>query len=523
MTKKTDLSFTLNRRQAIATLGAGLGATALSGSFAGKVLAAEGDTLTWAVHLSPTNLFFDPGITPGTGAPLMIQYALHDALIRPVRDETTALSLAESMEEAEDGLSYTFTLREGLKFQNGEPLTAEDAKFSFDRYKGANAELIRKFVKDAEVLDERTIRYNLSEPWPDFLTIFGTPASGVAWVVPKDYIEEVGEDAFKNNPIGAGPYRIKKFSPGSEIEFEASEHYWRKTPEVPHLVMRMVPDASTRLAAVQNGEVDFTYGVQGDLVRKAQADPNLRVVSATLSVTNFAIFASQYDSASPWSDIRIRQAANLALDRAGMNEVAYAGLATVSSSIIPHIMDFYWAAPAIPYDPEAAVALLAEAGYPSGFDGGEIFASSDDDLAEFVQANLAAVGINMRLNTAERASQLQRMMEKKLTGIVLIASSAPGNAAIRLQQFVDSHGSLSYIHDESLDAAIEEQARILDPAERAAKLDAIQKRIYDESLFMPIIESAYPVVIGPRVDFDGVNGIPGSPYTTPYEDLTLKS
>lgn len=523
MSHKTRLPRTLNRRQALATMGTLLGASALSGTFVGRSFAAEGQTLTWAVHLSPTNLFFDPGITPGTGAPLMIQYALHDALIRPVRGEATALSLAESMDTADDGLSYTFVLREGLKFQNGDPLTAEDAKFSFDRYKGANAELIREFVREAEVIDDRTIRYHLSEPWPDFLTIFGTPASGVAWVVPKAYIESIGEDEFKNAPIGAGPYRLKSFKPGTEIEFEASEHYWRKTPEVPHLLLRMIPDAATRLAAITNGEVDFAYGIQGDLVREAQANPDLRVESAALAVSNFAIFASQYDTDSPWSDARVRQAANLALDRASMNEVAYAGLARVSSSIIPHVMDFYWAPPEIAYDPEAAKALLAEAGYPDGFDGGEIYASSDDELAEFVQANLAAVGINMRLNTAERASQLQRVMDKKLTGIVMTGSGAPGNAAIRLQQFVDSEGSMSYIHDDELDAAIEAQARILDPVERAAKLDAIQKQLFDENTFMPIIEFSFPVVIGPRVDYDGVNGIPGSPYTTPYEDLTIKS
>lgn len=523
MSHESRLPRTLNRRQTLTTMGAVLGASALSGMLAGSAFAADGQKLTWAVHLSPTNLFFDPGITPGTGAPLMIQYALHDALIRPIRGEATGLSLAESMEVADDGLSYTFVLREGLKFQNGDPITAEDAKFSFDRYKGANAELIREFVREAEVVDERTIRYNLSEPWPDFLTIFGTPASGVAWIVPKAYIESVGEDEFKNAPIGAGPYRLKSFKPGNEIEFEASEHYWRKAPEVPDLLLRMIPDAATRLAAIRNGEVDFAYGIQGDLVREAQADPNLRVVSAALAVSNFAIFASQYDTSSPWSDARVRQAANLALDRAGMNEVAYAGLATVSNSIIPHVMDFYWAPPAIPYDPEAAIALLTEAGYPNGFDGGEIFASSDDELAEFVQANLAAVGINMRLNTAERASQLQRVMDKKLTGIVMTGSGAPGNAAIRLQQFVDSGGSLSYIHDDTLDAEIGGQARILDPVERAAKLDAIQQQIHDETLFMPIIEFSFPVVIGPRVDYDGVNGIPGSPYTTPYEDLTIKS
>lgn len=523
MTRNSIISKPLTRRSALATLGAIVGGTAISGAFAGRGFAADGQKLTWAVHFSPTNLFFDPGITPGTGAPLIVQYAMHDALIRPIKGKATGLSLAESMEEAEDGLSYTFVLREGLKFQNGDPVTAEDAKFSFDRYKGANNELIRNFVTEAQVIDERTIRYVLSQPWPDFLTLFGTPASGVAWILPKAYMESVGEDGFKAAPIGAGPYRLAEFSAGTEIVFEASEHYWRKTPEVPTLVLRVIPDASTRLAAIQNGEVDFAYGIKGDLVTQAMAQPDLRVKSSAIPVTNFVVYASQNDADSPWSDVRVRRAANMAIDRAGINQVAYAGLGTESISIIPHVMDFYWQPPAIPYDPEGAKKLLAEAGYPNGFDGGDLNASSDDELAELIQANLGGVGINMKIRTAERASYLQAVMGKELTGLVLTGSGAPGNAATRLQQFVHSGGALSYLKNDGIDAAIDEQAENLNPEARKAQLDAIQKQLYDEAMFMPVVEFSFPVVIGPRVDYDGVNGIPGNPYTGPYEDLTLKS
>ncbi len=375
----------------------------------------------------------------------------------------------------------------------------------------------------AEALEEQEERkYVLAKPWPDFLTIFGTPASGVAWVLPKAYLEEVGDEGFKNAPIGAGPYRLAAFAPGTEITFEAFEDFWRKKPEVPTLVFRVIPDAATRLAAIRNGEVDFAYGIQGDLVKEAQSLPDLRVESAAIPVTNFVVFASAFDPASPWSDERVRRAANLAIDRAGMNEAAYAGLGRVSYSIIPHVMDFYWQPPEIPYDPEGAMALLAEAGHAGGFDGGDLYTSSEDALAELIQANLAAVGINVRLRPSERASHLQQVMEKKLTGLVLTGSGAPGNAASRLQQFVHSDGTLSYIHDGELDAEITEQAETLDPEKRKAELDTIQEQIFDRSLFMPIVEFPFPVVIGPRVDYAGVNGIPGNPYTGPYEDLTLK-
>jgi peptide/nickel transport system substrate-binding protein len=316
---------------------------------------------------------------------------------------------------------------------------------------------------------------------------------------------------------------MAEFSAGTEITFEASEHYWRKTPEVPTLVLRVIPDASTRLAAIQNGEVDFAYGVKGDLVTQAMAQPDLRVKSSAIPVTNFVIFASQYDADSPWNDVRVRRAANMAIDRPGINQVAYAGLGTESVSIIPHVMDFYWQPPAMPYDPEGAMKLLAEAGYPNGFDGGVLNASSDDELAELIQANLGAVGINMTIRTSERASYLQNVMSKELTGLVLTGSGAPGNAATRLQQFVHSGGALSYLQDDKIDAEINAQSENLNAEERKEQLDAIQKHIYDEAMYMPVVEFSFPVVIGPRVDYDGVNGIPGNPYTGPYEDLTIKS
>lgn len=338
----------MSRRGVLAGLAASVGAPLVAGACPGAASAAPGDKLTWAVHFSPTSLFFDPGVTPGTGAPLIVQYAVHDALIRPIEGQATGLSLAESMEAAEDGLSYTFKLREGLKFQNGDPLTAEDAKFSFDRYSGANQELIREFVSEAVVVDPLTIRYELSKPWPDFLTLFGTPASGVAWVLPKAYMESVGEEGFKNAPIGAGPYKLAEYSAGNQIVFEASEHFWRTTPEVPTLVLRMIPDDSTRLAAISNGEVDFAYAIQGDLILEVQNNPDLRVIAAAIPVTNFILHASIYDESSPWSDPKVRHAANMAIDRVGINAAAYASLGYVSASIIPHVMDFYWQPPGDP-------------------------------------------------------------------------------------------------------------------------------------------------------------------------------
>src|SRR6266542_5402479 len=155
--------------------------------------AAEG-SMTWGVHVSLTPAFFDPADATGTALPLMVYYAVHDALVRPLPGTRMGAALAQSWEASRDGLVYEFTLRKGVRFQNGDPLTAEDVKFSFDRYRGASAGLLKAKVAAVEVVDPHRVRFRLKQPWPDFMTFYGTPATGAAWIVPKKYVEKVGDE-----------------------------------------------------------------------------------------------------------------------------------------------------------------------------------------------------------------------------------------------------------------------------------------------------------------------------------------
>ena len=165
------------------------------------------------VHVSLAPTWFDPADTQAFITPFMVLYALHDAVVKPMPDKLHAPSLAESWSASEDHLTYEFVLREDLKFHNGEPVTAEDVKFSFERYRGTSYQLIEDQVVAIETPDARHVRFKLKKPWPDFLTFYST-ASGAAWVVPKKYVEKVGDEGFKKHPIGAGPYKFVSFSPG---------------------------------------------------------------------------------------------------------------------------------------------------------------------------------------------------------------------------------------------------------------------------------------------------------------------
>ncbi|PYN46467.1 MAG: hypothetical protein DME00_18650, partial [Candidatus Rokuibacteriota bacterium] len=225
--------------------------------------AAPEGQLTIAVHVSLAPTWFDPAETPGVITPFLTLYALHDALAKPMPGNAWAPSLAESWTASKDGLTYEFVLRKGVKFHNGDPLGAEDVKFSFERYKGAGASTLKARVAAVEIVDPLRVRFRFKQPWPDFMTFYATPATGAAWIVPKKYTERVGEEGFKKAPVGAGPYRFVSFNPGVELVVEAYEGFWRKTPAVKRLVFRSVPDESTRLAMLKRAEADIAYSIRG--------------------------------------------------------------------------------------------------------------------------------------------------------------------------------------------------------------------------------------------------------------------
>src|SRR3954471_15727648 len=365
---------------------------------------AAGGQLTWAVHISLAPTWFDPAETPVMITPFLLLYALHDAMVKPMPGNAAEPCLAESVKAAADGQSYQLTVRQGAKFHNGEPVTAEDVKFSFERYRGTSAALMKERVAAVETPDERTVHFVLKKPWPDFVTFYAS-ASGAGWIVPKKYLQEVGEEGFKKAPIGAGPYKFISFTPGVELVFEAFDGYWRKPPAVKRLVMKVIPEEGTRLAALKRGEVDIAYSIRGELAEELQKTPGLQLKPVVINSPFWVYFADQWNPKSPWHDPRVRKAVTLALDRDGINQALTLGHSLITCSIVPKDYAYYWQPPKIPYDPAAAKKMLAEAGFRSGFDGGDYFCdSSYGNLGETAINSLQEVGIRLKLRPMERAA-----------------------------------------------------------------------------------------------------------------------
>ncbi|PYN18687.1 MAG: hypothetical protein DMD76_29010 [Candidatus Rokuibacteriota bacterium] len=432
--------------------------------------AAQGDQVTWGVHINLAPTWLDPAEASGIITPYMIYYALHDALAKPMPGQLLAPSLAESWTVSKDHLTHEFVLRGGVRFHNGEPLTAEDVKFSFERYRGAAAKTLKERVAAVEVVDPGRVRFRLRQPWPDFLTFY-TTATGAGWIVPKKYVEKVGDDGFKKAPVGAGPYKFVSFTPGVEIVMEAFDQYWRKRP----------------------------------------------------NVRRWVYFPEQWDAKSPWHNLKLRQAVSLAFDRNAINQAETLGFSRITNSIVPDIFEFFWKPPAVAYDPAKAKQLLAEAGYPNGFDAGEYFCDvAYANIAEAVQNYLQAVGVRTKLRPLERAAFFSGYGEKKFKNIIQGASGAFGNAATRLEAFVAAGGTYVYGSYPDIDGLFREQAAELDHKRREAMLHRIQQLVHERVIYAPIWQLAFLNGVGPRIEESSLGAIPGFAYSGPYEDVRLK-
>jgi peptide/nickel transport system substrate-binding protein len=484
---------------------------------------APAGQMIWAVHFTLAPRWLDPAETEGSISPFLTLYAIHDAMLKPMPSGPSAASLAESWTVSPNGLVYDFTLRANARFHNGERVTAEDVKFSFERYRGANATTFKERVQEVRVLDARRIQFHLKEPWSDFITFYGTTASTAGWVVPKKYVEQVGDEGFKKAPIGAGPYKVTSFTPGVELQLEAFDGYWRKTPAVKKLIFRSLPDETTRAAALKRGDVDVAYFLNGPIAEEVRRTPGLRLMAVRSNTVFFLDFRGQWEAGSPWQDPRVRMAASVAIDRRAMNDAEQLGFGGLTGNVVPRALDFALPIDADPYDPTRAKRLLAEAGFPRGLDAGDFtIAPPYEGTGEAIANYLAAVGIRVKIRTMERAAFFSAWPQGKLKGLVFGGLGPAGNAATRLAILAVKGGPYTAGVLPEVQDLFERQAREPDRKKREQLLHQIQRILHDKKIFAPIWENGFIRGVGPRVEEPALALIPAFPYSAPYEDVRLK-
>ena len=477
--------------------------------------------MRWALYVTLSPAWFDPGEVVGVLTPFWVLYALHDALVKPMPGNHLTLSLAESWTLSPDQRVYEFKLREGLRFHNGDPFTAEDVRWSFQRAKGAK--LLHEKVREVVIADPYRVRFHLHEPWPDFMTFYGTLATGAGWIMPKKYVEQVGNEGFKKHPVGLGPYKFVSHTPGIELVMEAFEGYWRKMPSVKRLVYKSVPDPVTRLAMLKRGEVDLAYLLDAPQAQEVKRTPNLKLAFSGGIGTFYLDFFDQWDPKSPWADKRVRLAANYAVDRQAVNEAENLGASRLTGNIVPRSFDFALPIEPYAYDPAKAKQLLAEAGYPSGFAAGDLYPWPPYfSMGEAIGGYLAAVGIKTRIRTMERAAFYAALASKKLRGLCVCINAVYGNAASRMAETVPSDGAFAYGGYPDVDALYKQQAREPDRKKREALLRQIQQVLHERVRFGPIYDYIWPSGVGPRVEDPALMLIDPYPWSAPLEEVRLK-
>jgi peptide/nickel transport system substrate-binding protein len=480
----------------------------------------EGE-LKEAIHWAVSADWFDPG-TGNSGAlgwfPLSI---LHDALLKPMPEGAHTPCLAESYSNSPDFKVFEFKLRKGVKFHNGDILTAEDVVFSFSRYRGRLSKDFQEILEKIETVDPYLVRFRFKRSFPDFLEYFLIGGTTAGWIAPKKYIEKVGEAGFKQRPIGAGPYKFVEFVPGVKLVVEAFEDYWRKVPNIKRIEFRLIPDATTRLAMVKRGEVDIATLITDVLLEEVKKDPKLRLLTP-LSPSKFPItLAAQWDPKSPWSDVRVRKAASLAIDRQTLADIHSPGCKPTGTLGIeggsdPWVVEF----PPDPYDPKKAKQLLAEAGYPNGFQGGKFYPDTNYwGSAEQVTTYWKAVGINVEMVRLERPAWFAMRESGKLKGGIIPEALPGASIASRLAYLFSPQNSYGQYPD--IQALWEQFLNEYRPDVRKSLIERIQRLMHEKTMMIHLTQINSPAAVGPKVKGNPYKIQPLIWFTAPLEDIEL--
>lgn len=356
---------------------------------------AELDVLRVGLAALPTDL--DPDKSIGI-ASIKLFYNMFDTLLFTDKEGEICGQLAESW-EWQDDTTLNVTLREGVTFQNGEPCTSEDVKFTFDRilsgYGDGTIAVLYETLDSVEIVDDLTVSFKLKEPDAAFEQRLGSIWG--ASIVPKDYVEEVGDEAFQTAPIGTGPYMMTEYSPEKYV-LERYDGFWGEAPAVKRIEFIAYPEASARMTALITGELDIINDVPGDAVETIQNTEGLNVVGTPIKNIHIYTFNTK-DENSIMSNQQFRQAITMAIDRQQLVDTLWTDYAKVPNghqfeSYGDLYMEDY---EGIQYDPEKARQLVEE----SGYDGEEVISiemadgyyTNGNQAGEAIVSMLADVGI----------------------------------------------------------------------------------------------------------------------------------
>ena len=449
----------------------------------------------------------------------LVRYA-HGPEQKHTADFSIVPDLAEKW-EYKSPTEIVFTLRKGVKFHNkppvnGREVTAEDAKYSIERFRAKSAFRARfDIIQAIEAVDRHTLRITLKEPFAPFLNHLA--ASTYVAILPREVEEKLKDFNRPEAMIGSGPFIVKSYQKGVKIEFERNPDYYLKgQPYLDGVVIEITPDATARLALLRSGKVDmghmWGYMVPEEAKSLKQTNPEMVMTPTTVLGSGILYFRTDQP---PFNDIRVRRALSLAIDRKGWNDSILYGEGCVDAGPVPCAlkdwkleaskMDPAKAKYLVGYDPAEAKRLLAEAGFPNGFTTPMAhwpgYAPPWRTYYDLAAADLAKIGVTVEFKPEEYGKYISTTYLGKFEKMAM-GPQAPGNEVddwLYSGYFPEQPHNRSHVADAELNKMLVAQRRELDPQKRLAIIHDIQRYLADKAYYVYLPTSSQYITHAPQV------------------------
>ncbi|SHJ98033.1 glutathione ABC transporter substrate-binding protein [Paramaledivibacter caminithermalis] len=397
--------------------------------------------------------------------------------------------LATGYDVSEDGLEYTFYIREGVTFHDGTPLNAEAVKYNFDRVSNKEKNLKRRrnllHVVSTEVIDEYTLLVKLDAPFAPMLNRIASIK-----IISPAALEKYGDKGIITNPVGTGPYVFEEWTPGDKMVVRTNENYWREGPKIDTLTFKPVTENGARIAMLQTGDADFIYPMPTEQVKAVEGDKNIEVIEGPSTIARFTFLNM---SKEIFSDVRVRQAINYAIDKKAYAKVVKSGYAVPLTSHVPSTITYHVAQPEYEYNLEKAKKLMAEAGYPNGFKT-HIWAPNDTENMkgmQFISQQLSKIGIEVEVVPMEEGTLSDSIYkaktpEESTVNMWYVSWSAFDFDGATAKLFHSANipptaPNVSYYMNPKADELIEAGAIEVDPEKRAKIYAELQEIIWNDA------------------------------------------
>jgi peptide/nickel transport system substrate-binding protein len=481
-----------------------LAVTLLGVSLVAPLQAASPNKFTVAVGQEPSSM--DPSLV-GVGGDYTIVENYGEYLIQRIPNGDLKPALATSWKVSPDGKEIEFTLRKGVTFHSGDPLTMKDVLFSFERGQAKNQTIKTRlrFVDRLEVLDDYRFKIHFKAPDVAFI-----PNRGVM-IVSKAYYDRVGEEKFVRNPAGTGPYKFVAHVPGEYVDIERFDEYWGEKPSVKEARFLFVAEDTTRVAKLKAGEVDMITTCPYPSVKDFQKSSSFKVIRLETNHPTPSIVFATRNTKVPWHDKRVRQAMAYAIDTHAIIENLYFGIPNGWPFLASYELGYDPAMKNYPYDPKKARQLLAEAGYPKGFDVKLYWIITGrfpfKEGAEAIASYWEAVGIRTQPIGEEAMKNLSRHRASKApdseyVGFFSCGRSGGPDPTNYLDLFFGTDGGFSVYSNPELDRIIDQAKATANDKNRGELIKKATWMIQDDVASIPICNAVVIYATKKNIDFN---------------------